>query len=75
MQALARLQRGTLDTCIAGPDDMKPPGLVSIFLNPYPQRTLFLKAFWAQKPYFTRLLGYFDAKGAGCMGLAVLQGL
>ena len=42
-----------------GPGMSWPPDEV---LVPYPQRTHIL-GFWAQGPYFTRPLGYFDAKG------------
>ena len=36
------------------------------FLNPKPKTlTLTLKGFWAQRPNYIRLFGYFDAKGNG----------
>ena len=38
-------------------------GRASWTLHPYPQKTHNLRLFWVQRPYYVRLLGYFDAKG------------
>ena len=44
--------------------ERKPPQGMKLIPSPYSQRTYIFSGFWAQRPYYVRLLGYFDAKGS-----------
>ena len=42
---------------------LEKPKAQTLGPNPYPQRTPSFRLFWARRPYYVRLWGYFDATG------------